>query len=103
VPIIRHHHERWDGRGYPDRMAGNAIPLLARVLAVTDAFDAMTSTRSYRQAMTIDAALAEMLRCSGTQFDPEICAHWIDGVRRGAFKIEEVHPPAPIDIQAASA
>jgi putative nucleotidyltransferase with HDIG domain len=101
--IIRSHHERWDGRGYPDRLVGNDIPLLARVLAVADAFDAMTSTRSYRQAMNIEAALAEMERCSGSQFDPDICRRWIEGIRNGTFKVEESKPPLPLNLHAASA
>ncbi|QQE74523.1 HD domain-containing protein [Brevibacillus composti] len=71
-PGVRHHHERWDGRGYPDGLSGERIPLMGRILAVADTFDAMTSTRSYRQAMTLEEAHAEILRCSGTQFDPAI-------------------------------
>jgi HD-GYP domain-containing protein (c-di-GMP phosphodiesterase class II) len=70
--IIRHHHERFDGHGYPDGLAGEEIPILARILAVADAFDAMTTTRSYRRARPAEHALAEMLRCAGTQFDPAI-------------------------------
>ena len=72
--IIRHHHERWDGKGYPDRLAGTDIPLLARVLAIADTFDAMTSSRSYRGAMSIDKAMTEIRRCAGTQFDAEMAA-----------------------------
>jgi response regulator RpfG family c-di-GMP phosphodiesterase len=68
--IIRSHHEHWDGRGYPDAIAGERIPLLARILSVADAFDAMTTTRSYRSARSTEDALAEMQRCAGTQFDP---------------------------------
>ena len=70
--IIRHHHERIDGNGYPDGLKGEAIPILARVVAVADAFDAMTSTRSYRRAMTVEAAVREMKRWSGIQFDPTV-------------------------------
>jgi HD-GYP domain-containing protein (c-di-GMP phosphodiesterase class II) len=69
---VLHHHERWDGAGYPEGLAGNAIPIGARVIFVADAFDAMTSNRLYRPALTHDAALAEVERCSGTQFDPEV-------------------------------
>jgi len=74
-PIVRHHHERWDGRGYPDRLAGEAIPLLARVLAVADSFDAMTTRRPYNtnHIKTPEEAFAEVARCAGTQFDPK-CA-----------------------------
>ncbi len=70
--IVRAHHERWDGRGYPLGLAGEAIPLGARIFAVADAFDAMTSDRPYRRALTRDAAIAEIARCSGTQFDPRV-------------------------------
>jgi putative nucleotidyltransferase with HDIG domain len=71
-PIVRSHHERWDGRGYPDKLAGEAIPLLARVLAVADSFDAMTTKRPYNtnHVKTPEQAFAEVERCSGTQFDP---------------------------------
>jgi diguanylate cyclase (GGDEF)-like protein/putative nucleotidyltransferase with HDIG domain len=74
VPVIRSHHERWDGRGYPDGLAGVSIPLGARILAVADAYSAMTSDRPYRPARTIETALAEVQRCSGSQFDPEVVA-----------------------------
>ena len=67
-----YHHERWDGTGYPSGKAGEEIPLEARVLAIADAFDAMTSDRPYRRALTRDEALAEVDRCAGTQFDPRI-------------------------------
>jgi putative nucleotidyltransferase with HDIG domain len=70
--IVRHHHERWDGAGYPDRLAGEDIPVGARIFAVADSFDAMTSDRPYRRAMSVDAACAEIARCGGTQFDPEV-------------------------------
>lgn len=68
--IVRHHHERWDGRGYPDKLAGKTIPKLSRVLAIADSYDAMTSNRSYRQTKTHQEAIDEVMRCSGTQFDP---------------------------------
>ncbi|MEK6227148.1 MAG: HD-GYP domain-containing protein [Chloroflexota bacterium] len=70
--IVRHHHERWDGKGYPDGIAGEAIPLGARIFAVADSFDAMTSDRPYRRAMSVKDARVEVARCRGTQFDPEI-------------------------------
>jgi putative nucleotidyltransferase with HDIG domain len=68
--IIRHHHERWDGKGYPDGLAGEQIPMLARIVSVVDAFDAMTSKRAYRDAMSREEALAELKKNSGEQFDP---------------------------------
>jgi HD-GYP domain-containing protein (c-di-GMP phosphodiesterase class II) len=70
LPIVRHHHERWDGGGYPDGLAGEAIPLLARVVAVADAFDAMTSDRPYRRALPLIEALAELTAQAGSHFDP---------------------------------
>ena len=72
--IIRATHERWDGTGYPDRLAADEIPFAARLIAVCDAFDAMTSTRAYRPPLTVPEALAEIQRCSGTQFDPAAVA-----------------------------
>jgi hypothetical protein len=71
LPGARHHHERFDGTGYPDRLAGTAIPLDARILAVADAFDAMTSDRSYRPALDVEQARHRLAQGSGTQFDPE--------------------------------
>jgi putative nucleotidyltransferase with HDIG domain len=70
--IVRSSHERWDGGGYPDRLRGTAIPLEARIVSACDAFNAMTTTRSYRTAMSRPAALGELTRCSGTQFDPQV-------------------------------
>lgn len=72
LPAILHHHERFDGRGYPGRIAGTEIPLASRIMAVADTYDAMTSTRAYRPSLSEDVSTAEILRCSGTQFDPEI-------------------------------
>jgi len=69
---VLHHHERWDGTGYPDRLAGTEIPLGARIIFVADAYDAMTSDRVYRQRRTNEDALDEIVRCAGTQFDPEV-------------------------------
>ena len=67
---VLHHHEHWDGAGYPYGLGGEAIPLEARILAVADAYDAMTSLRPYRGARTREEALAEVERCAGSQFDP---------------------------------
>jgi len=82
--VVRSHHERFDGRGVPDRLAGDKIPLEARIAGVADAFDAMTSGRAYRRGryMTADDAIAEIQRCSGTQFDPDVAAKFIEIVRR---------------------
>jgi HD-GYP domain-containing protein (c-di-GMP phosphodiesterase class II) len=67
-----HHHERWDGNGYPDGLAGEQIPLGARIIFVADSFDAMTSNRLYREPLGRENALLEVERCQGTQFDPEV-------------------------------
>jgi putative nucleotidyltransferase with HDIG domain len=74
IPIVRSHHERWDGRGYPDGLAGEEIPRIARIVAVADAFDAMTSNRPYRDGMPLEAAFHEVQAHSGKQFDPEVAA-----------------------------
>jgi HD-GYP domain-containing protein (c-di-GMP phosphodiesterase class II) len=78
LPYVLHHHERWDGGGYPNGLSGCAIPIEARVLAVADAFDAMTSPRPYRRSVTIESALVEVERCAGTQFDPEAAEAFLD-------------------------
>jgi HD superfamily phosphodiesterase len=72
ISVIRSHHERWDGKGYPDRLKGQDIPFLARITAIADAFDAMTSSRSYRAAMSVEDASKVILEGKGTQFDPEL-------------------------------
>ncbi len=72
LPGVLHHHERWDGRGYPEKLAGEAIPMMARVLAIADTFDAMSSNRAYRPARERDQVLAEIERCAGSQFDPDL-------------------------------
>jgi len=78
IPYVLYHHERWDGTGYPSGKAGEEIPVEARVLAVADAFDAMTSDRPYRPALSHDEALAEVERCAGTQFDPQIARIFLE-------------------------
>lgn len=75
--MVRHHHERWDGKGYPDGLAGEKIPLLSRMIAVIDSYDAMVNDRIYRPAMSKEAAVAEMQRCAGTQFDPHIVEEFV--------------------------
>ena len=74
---IRHHHERWDGKGYPDGLSRESIPVLSRVIAVVDAFDAMVSDRPYRNGMPVSDALEELKKCAGTQFDPFIVSEFI--------------------------
>ena len=78
---IRHHHERWDGKGYPDGLSRESIPLLSRVIAVVDAYDAMTNNRSYRYAMSPSDAMEELKRCAGSQFDPFIVSEFLQMLR----------------------
>jgi putative nucleotidyltransferase with HDIG domain len=85
VAAVLYHHERWDGAGYPMGLEGDAIPPEARVLAVVDAFDAMTTDRSYRRAMDHRLAIVELERCSGSQFDPEIVAVFVRAWREGSL------------------
>ncbi|HEX2240083.1 MAG TPA: HD domain-containing phosphohydrolase [Actinomycetota bacterium] len=90
LPIIRNHHERWDGGGYPDRLEGEDIPIGARIVAVCDAFDAMTSDRPYRKALSIEQASEELLKHAGTQFDPACAALLVDVVSSlGDENVEE--------------
>lgn len=77
APYIRHHHERWDGRGYPDGLAGECIPVEARILNICDAVEAMASDRPYHRGMALHEVLAEVERCAGTQFDPAIAAAFV--------------------------
>ena len=78
IPIVKHHHERFDGKGYPGKLAGENIPYLARITAVADTFDAMTSKRTYRDALPLEVVREEIEKCSGTQFDPEIAKVFLD-------------------------
>lgn len=80
LPIVRHHHERWDGNGYPDRLTKQEIPIGARIVAVCDSYDAMTTDRPYRKAMSIEEACDELKRCSETQFDPDCVDLLVDVV-----------------------
>ncbi|MCD6449500.1 MAG: HD-GYP domain-containing protein [Thermotogaceae bacterium] len=81
-PIVRNHHERWDGKGYPDGLKGEQIPLEVRIVTIADAFDAMTSDRVYRKAYSLEHALSEIIRLSGKQFDPEITKVAVDVLNR---------------------
>ena len=85
VPYVLYHHERWDGTGYPEGRAGEDIPEEARLLAVADAFDAMTSTRPYRHAWPLDRAFVELERCAGSQFDPRMVESFVAVWRDGAL------------------
>lgn len=78
LPIVRHHHERWDGAGYPDRLAGEDIPLGARIVAVAEAFDALLSDSNWRESLDEQEALAEIRAHAGTQFDPAVVAAFLE-------------------------
>ena len=78
IPLIKHHHERYDGKGYPDGLSGENIPYLARVLTVVDSFDAMTSNRPYNRRKSYEEGIEELRKCSGEQFDPEIAKAFIE-------------------------
>jgi response regulator RpfG family c-di-GMP phosphodiesterase len=80
IPGVHLHHERWDGRGYPLGLRGNDVPLMARIIAVADTYDAMTSDRAYRRALPHEVAVGEIERCSGTQFDPEVAHSFTAGI-----------------------
>ncbi|MGN0986777.1 MAG: HD domain-containing phosphohydrolase, partial [Otoolea sp.] len=95
VPAVIGHHERYDGRGYPRRIAGRDIPLAARILCVADSFDAMLSRRCYKPAMPLDYALQELERGAGAQFDPELVPIFIDLVKRG--EISPVYGKLPAE------
>jgi HD-GYP domain-containing protein (c-di-GMP phosphodiesterase class II) len=77
LDCVLHHHERWDGTGYPHGLRGDEIPIEARIVAVADAYDAMTSDRPYRRALSHEEAVAEVERCAGTQFDPQVAAAFL--------------------------
>lgn len=90
LPIVKHHHERYDGRGYPSQLVGDDIPYVARIAAVADTFDAMTSKRSYRDSLPIDVVRAEIERCSGSQFDPNIAKVFLDIMNNDFDLIREI-------------
>jgi len=79
---IKHHHEKWDGTGYPEKLAGEDIPEMGRLLAMGDCYSALTTDRPYRKGWLPEAALEEIERCSGTQFDPRLCAIFLEVMRR---------------------
>jgi HD-GYP domain-containing protein (c-di-GMP phosphodiesterase class II) len=98
---IMHHHERVDGRGYPMGLAGDEIPEFARVIAVADAFDAMTSNRSYRDARTIEEAVADLRKWSGTQFDPALVDAFVMALNREGWDQPRPAPAQPADSMTA--
>lgn len=100
---VRHHHERWDGRGYPDGLKGEKIPLGARIISVVDAYDAMTADRPYRKAMSVAEAVSRLKADMGTQFDPQVCAAWIQMlIEDGTFVPPETAPHLQLVTSEAS-
>ena len=90
LPIVKHHHERYDGRGYPGQLKGEEIPYLARIAAVADSFDAMTSRRVYRDSLPLDVVIEEIDKNKGTQFDPNIADAFLDILKNDYEKIKEI-------------
>ena len=90
IPIVKHHHEKFDGRGYPSGLKGEEIPYLARIAAIADTFDAMTSRRSYRNALDLQFVKEEIKRCEGTQFDPQLAEVVLDILDNEFDKIKEI-------------
>jgi HD-GYP domain-containing protein (c-di-GMP phosphodiesterase class II) len=92
VPTIRNHHENWDGSGYPDHLAGAAIPYWARIITIADTIDAMTTDRPYRKALSVETVRTEIASMAGRQFDPSICVALLNN--RFFDKLEEqLSPP----------
>lgn len=91
IPIVKYHHERYDGNGYPYNLSGDDIPFLARIVAVADSFDAMTTQRSYRNALKFDTVVKEISTCSGTQFDPDISKVFLDILENDSEKVWEIY------------
>jgi putative nucleotidyltransferase with HDIG domain len=102
IPFVRHHHENWDGTGYPDRLAGEAIPLGARILSVVDCFDALTSDRPYRRALSTEAALDILRERSGTMYDPAVVEKFIEvhGQLTAILEEDEALVPEAAEIAA---
>lgn len=95
IPIVKHHHEKFDGTGYPGRLRGEDIPYLARIAAIADTFDAMTSIRPYRKALPIDIVKEEFKKYSGTQFDPDIAKAFLAVLETDYEKIKEIQEKYP--------
>lgn len=90
IPIVKHHHEKYDGNGYPGRLKGEEIPYLAGIAAIADTFDAMTSKRTYRDALPLETVIAEFERCRGTQFDPKLDDVFLDILKNHYDEIKEI-------------
>ncbi len=97
IPIVEHHHERYDGNGYPSKLSGENIPFLARITSVSDTFDAMTSNRVYRDALPLDTVIEEIEKCKGTQLDPHIADVFLDILHNHFDEIEDIRKKFPIE------
>lgn len=90
IPIVKHHHEKYDGNGYPSKLKGEEIPYLARITAIADSFDAMTSRRTYRDSLPLETVISEFERCKGTQFDPQLTDIFLDVLKNHFNEIKEI-------------
>ncbi len=90
IPIVKHHHEKYDGNGYPAKLKGEDIPYFARIAAIADTFDAMTSKRTYRDALPLETVIAEIERCKGTQFDPKLADVFLDILNNNYDEVKEI-------------
>lgn len=90
IPVVKHHHERYDGLGYPSKLAGDDIPYLARIAAVADTFDAMTSRRTYRNALDLQIVIDEIEKNRRLQFDPQIADVFLDILRNHYDEIKQI-------------
>ena len=90
IPIVKHHHERYDGKGYPSKLSGENIPYLARIVAIADTFDAMTSKRPYRDALPIEKVKEEFIKGMGTQFDPSLADLFLKLLENNFSEIQEI-------------
>ena len=87
IPIVKHHHERYDGHGYPSQLSGEDIPYMARILTIADCFDAMTARRPYKKPLSVSYAVSELKKNSGTQFDPELVNVFIRLINEGKITV----------------
>ena len=90
LPIVEHHHEKYDGSGYPGKLKGDNIPYLARITAIADSFDAMNSKRSYRDPLPAEVIISEFEKCKGIQFDPEMDDVFLDILKNHYDEIKEI-------------
>ena len=94
IPGMKYHHEQWDGNGYPDRLRGQAIPLIARIISVADTFDAMTTNRPYQKAIDLDFTLQKIQQSAGVKYDPEVVNALINAIASGEITLTSLLAPA---------